>query len=317
MASFSFPKDIQSSLPLPAAKLPDGTNMFQWKGIMLSPQLLQAAITADKHFSARSTDIFVASYPKCGTTWLKSLIFSIINQHSLNQEKESPNPLLSTSPHDLIHNLELEVYSMDPIPDITGIPSPRLFSTHHSYGSLPESLKHCGCQIVYITRNPRDSIVSFWHFTKKFSYHGLEYLSFEETFERFCEGALPFGPFFEHVLQYLKASKEMPEKVMFLTYEEMIADTKGVVKRVTAFLGRPVEEEVEKIVEMCSFEKLSNLEVNKSEENTSKRRYPNNVFFRKGAVGDWMNHFTPEMIERLDHITQQKLQGSGFEFRFD
>ncbi|ERN18614.1 hypothetical protein AMTR_s00065p00160860 [Amborella trichopoda] len=195
---------------------------------------------------------------------------------------------------------------MNPIPDIIGVPSPRLFSTHHSYHGLPESLKHCGRQSVYITRNPRDCIVSFWHFMKKFSYHGLENLSFEETFERFCE-------------EYWKVSKEMPERVMFLTYEEMIADTKDVVKRVAAFLGRPVEEEkeVEKIVEICSFEKLSNLEVNKSEEKTSKRRYPNSVFFRKGAVGDWMNHLTPEMIERLDHITQQKLQGSGFDFRLD
>ncbi|ERN18622.1 hypothetical protein AMTR_s00065p00164350 [Amborella trichopoda] len=124
---------------------------------------------------------------------------------------------------------------------------------------------------------------------KKFPLYGFENLSFEETFERFCEGALPFGPFFETVLEYWKESKDKQERIMFLTYEEMIADTKEVVKRVAAFLGRPVEEEkeVEKIVEM------------------------------KGVVGDWMNHFTPEMMERLDHITQQKLQGSGLEFRFD
>ncbi|ERN18619.1 hypothetical protein AMTR_s00065p00163360 [Amborella trichopoda] len=112
---------------------------------------------------------------------------------------------------------------------------------------------------------------------------------------------------------------------MFLTYEEMIVHTKDTVKGVAAFLGKPVEEEkeVEEIVKMCSFEKLSTLEVNKSEDKTSKRfscniaYFPNSIFFRKVMVGDWMNHFTPEMIKRLYHITKQKLQGSGFEFRFD
>ena len=36
----------------------------------------------------------------------------------------------------------------------------------------------------------------------------------------------------------------------------------------------------------------------------------NNAFFRKGKVGDWKNHLTPEMATRLDQITEQKLSSS-------
>jgi hypothetical protein len=34
-------------------------------------------------------------------------------------------------------------------------------------------------------------------------------------------------------------------------------------------------------------------------------------FFRKGIVGDWKNHLTPEMATRLDQITEQKLKDTG------
>ncbi|ERN18620.1 hypothetical protein AMTR_s00065p00163400 [Amborella trichopoda] len=59
MDSFTFPQDIISS-SLPKAELPDGTNMFQSRGFVLSPRLHQGAMAAYKHFSACSTDLFVA-----------------------------------------------------------------------------------------------------------------------------------------------------------------------------------------------------------------------------------------------------------------
>jgi hydroxyjasmonate sulfotransferase len=40
----------------------------------------------------------------------------------------------------------------------------------------------------------------------------------------------------------------------------------------------------------------------------------NSVFYRKGEVGDWVNHMSREMGEKLDRIVQQKLEGSGLVF---
>ncbi|GKV25187.1 hypothetical protein SLEP1_g34657 [Rubroshorea leprosula] len=70
---------------------------------------------------------------------------------------------------------------------------------------------------------------------------------------------------------------------------------------------------VEKIVKMCSFENLSNLEVNKTGKHRQDTQMPiqNNVFFWKGKIGDWKNYLTPEMAARLDRITEQKLGNSG------
>ncbi|MBA0608041.1 hypothetical protein Godav_020291 [Gossypium davidsonii] len=99
----------------------------------------------------------------------------------------------------------------------------------------------------------------------------------------------------------------------------MIEDTILYVKKLADFIGYPFSSEeikkgsVDKIISMCSFENLSNLEVNKSGKHREGTPgvIENKIYFRKGKVGDWENYLTPEMASRLDSITLQKLNGSG------
>ena len=37
-------------------------------------------------------------------------------------------------------------------------------------------------------------------------------------------------------------------------------------------------------------------------------------FFRKGVVGDWRNHFTPEQNAEFDAVYAEKMKGSGLDF---
>ncbi|KAI7985008.1 Cytosolic sulfotransferase 17 [Camellia lanceoleosa] len=193
------------------------------------------------------------------------------------------------------------------------MPSPRLFATHIPYTSLPESVLTSGCRIVYVCRNPKDVFVSMWHFMFKLREKNLPPLSLEEVFDLFYKGIFPYGPLWDHVLAYQKASLECPRRVLFLRYEDMKMEPLVHVKRLAEFLGQPfsLEEEnegvVQEILKLCSFESLSNLEVNKS--GTYRDDIKNNVFFREGKVGDFSNHLTAQMIEILDQMTNEKFGG--------
>ncbi|GAA0138944.1 transferase [Lithospermum erythrorhizon] len=102
----------------------------------------------------------------------------------------------------------------------------------------------------------------------------------------------------------------------------MKEDTIFYIKKMAYFFDQPFskEEETEgvpeKIMNMCSFENLSNLEVNKSGKHMggTPLEMDNNVFFRKGQVGDWKNHLTQEMKEHIDQIMDDKLHDSGLTF---
>ncbi|OMO78858.1 hypothetical protein COLO4_24653 [Corchorus olitorius] len=273
-------------------------------------------------FKVQAADIFLTSFLKTGTTWLKALIFAIINR---TQYDFSTHPLLSNNPHECFPFLDAYVHdhSHETISCLDSLPSPLLLATHFPFSLLPNSMiTTSGCKFVYICRDPKDVLVSNWLFLNKLRPKELTPLPLEEAFELFCQGMSHFGPYWDHVLEYWKWSLEKPEKILFLKYEELKKEPLVVVKKLAEFLGQPfsLEEErkgiVQEIVRLCSFENLSNLEVNKTKtcKLTKDVVVNNNLYFRKGEIGDSKNYLTNEMMEHLDKITLEKLFGYGLTF---
>lgn len=94
-----FQKFIQT---LPKERNWEGTGLCLYQGFWYTTRALRPVICFQEHFQARDTDIILASFPKSGTTWLKSLSFSIINRNLFPLRN---SPLLTTSPHDLVRPL--------------------------------------------------------------------------------------------------------------------------------------------------------------------------------------------------------------------
>jgi len=120
------------------------------------------------------------------------------------------------------------------------------------------------------------------------------------------------------MLGYWKESIAAPNKVQFLKYEELKDDVNFYVKRVAEFLDCSFTKEEESnevignLVKLCSFENMKDLEVNKS--GTFDRNFEKKYLFRKAEIGDWVNYFSPSMIEKLSKTIEEKLGGSGLSF---
>lgn len=308
--------EIVASLPK-EERWTDELDMYKYQGFWYHYCFLGGIILAQQHFKPEAGDIVLCTYPKTGMTWLKALAFSIATRNRFDTGAGAgagagTSPLLTTLPQECVPFLEIDFVRNGFVRDKQIVPN--LFATHIPYASLPKTDK-----MVYIYRDPKDTFVSLWHFQEKFignigETKRKQRLCFETELERFCGGKSLNGPFWDHVLGYWNASLENPEKLLFLKFNDLKKDGVYWIKKLADFMNQPFSEEEEKenvakkIMELCSFENLSNLEVNKTGYYSPQPGVgiQNNAFFRKGVVGDWENHLTKEMADRIDAITQHK-----------
>ncbi|KAF7006101.1 hypothetical protein CFC21_021167 [Triticum aestivum] len=307
------PKDFVAALPVREGW---SEPLVQYKNYWFRPRLLEQILLVQHAFVPRADDIILATQPKCGTTWLKALAFTIANR---SRYGFSDHPLRTRHPQHVVPFIEIPGAGPNHT-DIHTLPPPRLLATHMPMSLLPPGTRSVGCRVVYLCRDPKDALVSRLHFENK-AFQGTN-LSMDNAFSMFCEGFSPYGPFWDHCLGYWRESIARPDNILFLKYEEIKSDPVPVVRKLAKFLGIPLTEEEEssgvaqEVVKLCSFETLTSLQVNQvgGVRHGDKFFLSNSVFYRKGEVGDWANHMSHVMGEELDRIVQQKLEGSGLVF---
>ncbi|KAL6851880.1 hypothetical protein ACP4OV_020065 [Aristida adscensionis] len=304
--------DIVSTLPTR-----DGWSqpLVLYKNYWMRSWFAENVMRLHSSFKARPEDTFLVSNPKCGTTWLTALAFAITNRSRYDLDH---HPLLFRHPQDLVPSMEIpKGVSLD---YVETLPSPRILRTHLPISLLPESVIGCGCRFVYICRDPKDAFVSRWHFENRITTR--QKIDLENAFNLFSDGVSPFGPFWDHCLEYWRESTTRPGTVLFLKYEDLMSDPVKCVKRLAKFIGVPFtnkEEEdriPDELVKLCSFDKLSGLKVHQTGDFVRNEHVviERSAFLRKGKVGDWENHMTQDMGRKLDYIVEEKLKGSGLMF---
>ncbi|KAJ8536994.1 hypothetical protein K7X08_035395 [Anisodus acutangulus] len=275
--------------------------LYQYKSFWFTPSAIKGIKRAQQCFKAQPTDILLVTFPKSGTTWFKALIFSLMNRDRFDL---ASHHLLTNGPHDCIPFLEAIIQDETSYQDyrISCLPC-CLLATHVPYSLLPTSVMSSGCKIVYVFRETKDVLVSNWHYMKKIRLKELPSFPIEDAHDLFRKGISHFGPFWDHVSGYWKVCLENPDKVLFLTYEDMKKDPIVCLTKLAKFLDKPFrleeerEEVVHEIVRLCSFENLSSLDVNQTGVQYFSPQFAveNRHFLRKGQVGDWRNHLTVEM----------------------
>ena len=282
-------------------KLPFKHNMVN--GIPVPTFINQQRMDELKDFRLRGGDLFVATFPKSGTTWTRRIVRLILK----NGEDDGKRPSLKTSPW-------LSAQAVN-LARVAAMPSPREFFEHAPYGMMPGGLPSASpAKYIYVARNPKDVMVSYYyhHISAKgiFGFSG----TWDVFFNLFLTGKVCFGSWFDHVLEWWR-HKDDPN-VLFLKYEDMKKDHPGAVRAIAEFMGCDLTPDtVDQIVMESTIDRM------KANPNTNfswlpPTMYTMNPFLRKGIVGDWKNHFTSEQSAMFDAVYQEKLKGTGLSFDF-
>ncbi|MEL6462817.1 MAG: sulfotransferase domain-containing protein [Cyanobacteria bacterium J06621_15] len=265
------------------------------------------------HFVSRDSDIYVATYPKSGTTWTIS-----ITEHLMDKVPEQG---ISTGASNVELCLWLDRTASGEnwrtrFSELDKMKSPRFFKSHASVGLIKKPAR-----IIQCIRHPLDTFVSAWHHIRGkkhlFYYNGLWSHFFSEIA---LSSKYECGDWFDYHEEFLRASEAGQIDALFLRYEKMKKDNAiSAIHELAEFIG--IEsynaEEISGATDFQSMKQkslaqghldtegnLSNVLVS---QEIGDKDSPSNAHIRKGIVGDWMNYLSNEELDMWrDYVSTKK-----------
>ncbi|XP_024140930.1 sulfotransferase 2B1 [Oryzias melastigma] len=278
-----------------------------YKGVYM-PNLIhtETSLQYFQNFTFRAEDILLVTYPKSGTTWMQEVVPLIVSGGDPTSVETMPNwdrvPWLE----------EIRTSTLN----LEGRPSPRMLTTHFHYTMMPPSFFKVKPKVIYVLRNPKDVFTSIFHYSKMASFL-VTPDSQTEFLQKFLDGNVIFGSWFDHVSGWLNADDK--DRIMYISYEEMIMDLKDSVRRISQFLEKPLDDEViSKIADRCLFKNM------KQNNMSNYSAVPHEImdptksqFLRKGIAGDWKNQLTAAEADYFDAVYKDKMKDVKYKFVWD
>ncbi|XP_046821685.1 sulfotransferase 1C4-like isoform X1 [Vespa crabro] len=270
----------------------------------------------------RHDDTWVVSYPRSGTTLTLELVWLVANDMNFEEAKKRTLhyrfpffelDIVIGDSEDAVSNPSDKNPRLNP-EFASKLSSPRFIKTHMPFELMP-NLLDSNCKIVYVARNPKDMVVSWYYFLQVIK--GLEY---QGTFEEFCEYFMKdltiYSPYWIH-LKTAWAERHR-SNLLFIFYEELLNDLPNTIKKVAKFFGKSYnEEEILKLTDHLQIDNFrKNPMVNIPSPRNNEEIQPS-MFIRKGKVGGWKEMFTKELEEKFDAWIEENMKDTDLTFPID
>ena len=189
---------------------------------MGSPDSVPKAIAAWK---PRPTDVVITPFGKCGTTWLQQTFHTLRTRGDMDFDDISRVvPWIETSG---MLGLDLEAPQRA---------EPRGFKSHLGYDQLPK-----GAKAIVALLDPKDALVSMYRFMEGwFLEPGA--VSIDEFAQGWVNATGERPSYWSHLVSWW-AQRDNPD-VLVLTYENMTAEPEANIRRVAAFCGIALDDDL-------------------------------------------------------------------------
>uniref|UniRef100_A0A8B9B7Y2 Sulfotransferase n=1 Tax=Anser brachyrhynchus TaxID=132585 RepID=A0A8B9B7Y2_9AVES len=260
-------------------------------GHLHTKESLQFATT----FPFRDTDVVIVTYPKSGTTWMQEILTLLYSRGDALPAKTIPNweraPWLE------------QIHFRGALRDTA---AHRLITSHLPARVLAPLLQRSKAKVIYVARNPKDVVVSFYYFHRLAKFLP-DPVSFDAFLQQFLEGTVHYGSWFDHVKGWLGQRQLLD--IFYVTYEELHQDLRGTAQRLSTFLGCPLgPETLEALEQHCSFAAMrDNAMANYTLIPREIMDHSQGRFMRKGMVGDWRDHFSPLQNALFNRVYQEEM----------
>ena len=276
--------------------------------------------------------IWIASYPKSGNTWLRSIIASLLYTNDgvfdfnlIKKIKQFPtrNYFIDFTKNfnDITEISKFWLLAQDKINRTKEI---KFFKTHNlncavNKNSFTNRSHTLGT--IYVVRDPRNLINSIkTHYNKNSDEEAKDFLISQEILSRVprdnddADIATLLGSWSDHYNFWTKGDSNL----LLIKYEDLILDTEKVMERIIIFLRKfmTVEvnpEKIKNIINTTSFNHLKNLEEKGLfSENVYDLKKNKIRFFNKGPNNDWRKVLDKKIQDDIEKIFNKEMKELGY-----
>lgn len=290
----------------------------------LQPKLGNAA---EQAAPTKAGIVWIASFPKSGSTWARAFLHNLIGIQSGEQAAQRINDLNRFSTWEISKELYTRVLGYEPGQDHQKEIAAIRHKVHEQIADAADGMvfvktHHAlvmdrGCSTlnlavtsgaIYIVRNPLDVAISYAHHMNRSIDYAIEQMGTENVETEVTERTVyeVCGSWSQHVWSWTR--KPHPA-IRVMRYEDMLADPpKAFNGLVRHLLLEATPDQLAQAVDRSSFERLK-----EQEDREGFREKPKVAarFFREGRAGQWQELLTPAQIRAVirDHGEQMKRFG--------
>jgi len=239
-------------------------------------------------------DVFIVSYPKSGNTWTRFLIANLVYPEK-NPDFSNINDLLPDPEAVSKRDLERAV-------------RPRFLKSHQYFD--PRFQK-----VIYIVRDPRDVVLSEYHFDVKRRAIAEDY-PLPQFVSRFVRGEVnhPNGTWGENAATWFY-TRRGDTRFLLVKYEDLQSRALEEMGKIASFLGVPADRErVAFAIEQSSAERMRELEKKQAHLWSSTRETrKDKPFVRSAKVGGWKAELPAASVAEIESAWGGLMREIGYE----
>ena len=237
-----------------------------------------------RHRGFHSSDVFVGSYPRSGSTWLRFMLLEILAGQVSGFENTN----------EMLPDVGNHETGASVLPE-----SGRLIKTHESF--RPEYKR-----AIYLVRDPRDVALSEFAYQKALGYAKDD---FDAYLQRFLQrGVNPFGSWIVHANSWMNAADQGRSEILHVNFEELKQKPEEQLGRIVDFLRMPdVKSRIIAAIENNSVARMKEKEKASPQRASAKGR-----FIRSGSAGGWRSSFTDRQCQLVQQYAGSLMARLGY-----